>query len=89
MSDDATEHDEARHEQRVAVAALRPDEARETDRAGGAGNVLDDRRFDDARLLHRQLHRARRLIPAAAGSRWSHDAQLLVEGLREGGRPRE
>ena len=61
----------------VAVAALGADESSETDRARCAGNVLDDRCRDDAGSLERLLHRARSLIPAAAGRGRRHDTQLL------------
>ena len=86
---DAAEHDEPGDEQRVAVAALGADEAREADRAGGAGDVLDDGRRHDAGALQHLLHGARRLIPAAARRRRRDDAQLLELRLAQRGRRRE
>ena len=65
------------HEQRVAVAALRADEAGESDRARGAGDVLDDRRRYETGALQHLLHRARGLVPAAARGRRRDDTQLL------------
>jgi hypothetical protein len=51
MRDDTAEHDEAGDHDDIRPATLGADEPREADRAGGAGNVLDDRRLYDARLL--------------------------------------
>ena len=58
----------------VAVAAFGADESCQADRAGGAGDVLDDRRGSDAGALQHLLHHACRLIPAAAGRRGCDDA---------------
>ena len=75
VRDDPAEHDEAGDQHGVAVAAFGADEARQADRAGRAGDVLDRRRPHDARLLQHLLHHARGLIPAAAGRRRRDDAQ--------------
>ena len=61
-------------------AALGADEAGQPDRAGRARDVLDRRHAHEARALQRLLHRARGLIPAAAGCRRRDDAQLVDAG---------
>ena len=77
-------HDEAVDHQLVAVALGAVDELRDADAATGAGDI---RHLDAARDLggdQRLLHRARGLIPSAAGGRGRHDLQL--ELLRKGRR---
>jgi hypothetical protein len=87
VHDDATEHDEPGDHHRVAVATLGTDEARQSDRSRRAGDVVDRHDTHEARLLQRMLHRARRLIPSAAGCGRRHDPQFLelLSARRDGG----
>ena len=76
------DHDEAVDHQLVAVALGAVDELRDADAAAGAGDVGDLDAADDLGGDQRLLHRARGLIPAAAGRGRRHDLEL--ELLREG-----
>ena len=86
------DHDEAVDHQLVAVALGAVDELRDADAAAGAGDVGDLRRScasfgGDQRLLHR----ARGLVPAAAGRGRRHDLEFHLGergGARTTSRPR-
>ena len=85
VEDHAAHHHQAGDQQRAGIAALALDEARQADRAGGAGHVVDLHADAGLDLREHALHRARGLIPAAARRRRRGDHERLCERLDERG----
>ena len=76
------DHDEAVDHELVAVALRAVDELREADGAAGARDVGHLHALRDLGGDKRLLHRARGLVPAAAGRGGRHDLEFKL--LREG-----
>ena len=76
VGQDRSDHDEAVHHQLVAVALGAVHELGDADGAAGARDVRHLHALCGAGLNQRLLHRARGLVPAAAGRRRSQDLEL-------------
>ncbi len=73
VGEDGADHDIAADDQGVRIAGRLAGELRKADGAAGARHVLHLDVAGNAFLLHHRLHRAGRLVPAAAGSGRRHD----------------